>query len=289
MTNTASHSDSGKISNDILLTGAKPCYLLGMLCHGRSQRLMVLHRLCMVSSGSSVVALSACVVGLSPGMVSSGGRVIALCTCVVTRRCGMVGNGSVVVTLSLYVVSIGTLHECGHLGVVQNGGLVVGFGTGVVCRILCLACLLLVYALLLGGHAVLFVGGPLVFSIGTEGFGQYAGLLSLHSCRLCTHTALLRRDAVLLSGVALGFFGDALLLGIDALLFSFVALGLGGYACCLVLLAQLLCGFTQGFILCDGLIEGCNAVALGLDAAHVDDTEPPRRIGDGVTHVAALQ
>ena len=48
MTNTASHSDSGKISDGSLLAGAQRCNLLCMLCHGRSQRLMVLNGLIVV-------------------------------------------------------------------------------------------------------------------------------------------------------------------------------------------------------------------------------------------------
>jgi hypothetical protein len=153
----------------------------------------------------------------------------------------MVGDSGGVVALCLSVVIVGTLHELRHLGVVLHGGLVVGFSAGVVFRILSLACLLLVYALLLRGHAVLFVGSPLVFGIGTERFGQCAGLLCLHSCRLGTHTPLLYIDALLLVRFALGFFGDALLLGIDASLLSLVSLNLGGHTFRLVLLAQFLC------------------------------------------------
>ena len=143
----------------------------------------------MVLNGLLMVCGSSGVVSLCTGMVAACLRVVLPCLCmvtcgcgVVTCRCGMVAFSTGVVLTCLYVVSIGTLHELRHLSVVLHGGLVVTFSTGVVCRILRLACLFVSDALLFSGHTVLLVGCASVLGIGTEGFSQNAGLLGLHSC-----------------------------------------------------------------------------------------------------------
>ena len=188
----------------------------------------------------------------------------------------------------LYVVSIGTLHEFRHLGIVLHGGLVVGFAR-VWSAAYCVsrACSL---AMRCCSAALRLISAA---ARASSALARRVSA-STRACSACTRadSALTRPCSAVMrccSAVALAL--SAFTRACSALMRACSASlrWVSADTCRLVLLAQFLCCHAQGFILCDGLIEGCNAVALGLDAAHVDDTEPPCAVADRMSHVAALQ
>ena len=165
--------------------------------------------------------------------------------------------------------------ENGYTGVVLVGLLMVGYGHSMVIGKdglavvlvqlpLCLCChttCLLIHTLLLTGDALLLSTHSSLFLIDTKVLLGHTVALSLHTGTLGICTGLLSTDASILSVDASVFMTDTLVLSTDALCLVFGHLG----------------------------VNLNEVVGFGLDAAHVDDAEPPLLICQWVPCIARLQ
>ena len=236
----------------------------------------------MVFLCTGVVITCLCVILSGTGMVITCLCVIRGCRSMVTFRTGVVFDGLGVVGFCHLVVVYGglvVLYRCLvvtlRTGVVFGSLSMVGYGHGMVFGKDSLAVILVQLTLSLSSHAACLLTDTLLFFCDSLLLGSHASLLLVDAKVLLGYTILfcLHTGTLSISTSVLGT--NASILSIDAGV-------LVADACFLVL-------NTFCLVFSHLRVKFNDVVGFGLDAAHVDDAEPPLLVCQRVSYVTTFQ